>query len=172
MTLIFESFSESELNASPHKSSPNMATIMQADRQTCNSPPHERVDVFFHHAVQRQPHPVPPSVEHVVTSSHQPAAERTTLTQREDVSTLISAYTGSQIITDTEGSAHAHGLWVVWRIMVQRLLCLFGEVGLSFVAGQTRVSAASLPAGRRFRRRRSGGGAEQDGTDAARHSDE
>lgn len=80
MTLIFESFCESELNASTHKSSPNMAIIMQADRQTCNSPPHERVDVFFHHAVQRQPHPVPPSVEHVVTSSHQPTAKRTTLT--------------------------------------------------------------------------------------------
>ncbi len=30
------------------------------------SPPHERVDVFFHHAVERQPHPVPPPVEHVV----------------------------------------------------------------------------------------------------------
>lgn len=52
------------------------------------SPPHERVDVFFHHAVERQPHPVPPPVEHVVPPSHQPTAERTALRQERLAFTL------------------------------------------------------------------------------------
>jgi len=40
-----------------------------------HSPPHLCVEVFLHHVVERQPHPVPSPVEHVVTSSHEPAAE-------------------------------------------------------------------------------------------------
>lgn len=80
-------------SASTHKFSPNVSIIAQAHREACNSPPHERVDVFFHHAVKRQPDPIPPSVEHVMTSSHHPTAERTTLTHtstdRECVSQII-----------------------------------------------------------------------------------
>lgn len=38
-------------------------------------PPHLRIKVLLHHALKRQPHPVPPPVEHIVAPSHEPAAE-------------------------------------------------------------------------------------------------
>lgn len=41
-------------------------------------PPHLRVEVFLHHTLERQPHPVPSPVEHVVAPSHESAAEYTT----------------------------------------------------------------------------------------------
>lgn len=47
-------------------------------------PPHLSIDMLLHHAVQRKPHPVPVSVKHVVTLTHQPAAEGTPLTRRKD----------------------------------------------------------------------------------------
>lgn len=44
-----------------------------------HSPPHLCVKVFLYHVLECQPHPIPPPVEHIVTPSHEPAAEYTNL---------------------------------------------------------------------------------------------
>lgn len=52
-------------------------------RGHARSPPHLRVQVFLHHVLKRQPHPVPSPIEHVGAPSHEPAAEHATLKARK-----------------------------------------------------------------------------------------